>query len=533
MAYTAHSDPKMQEVLHETPEAVTQKCDELVRMIREAKRVCVFTGAGVSTAAGIADYRGPDGVWTLQAKGEEHKIRSIDMMKAVPTMAHCSLVELLKAGRVHHLISQNLDGLHRKSGVAKDNISELHGNTHVEFCNRCYREYLRDFDVTAVQCAGRSRMLPGGGFDHRTGRHCEVQGCGGELEDNIIHFGENLPAQVIERGFAESRAADLHIVLGSSLTVSPACQMPLTTKEAKAGNKLVIVNMQRTPLDDRADLLIRTPINAVMERVMSGLGLRPPPFTLRRRIATWLDSDGHLKVNGVDEEGIPASIVKSWVKSGDNITLNFFGHYSEPEALLPVVPSGHDAAALGDMVVYRVLEFQPACPEGGWGLGGCDVRLKSEGSSPPHISQASRGRGGASAQASKVVDPLPQDDTDYSSWFAVAPQASCPHCPGIISPEALTVDLKASCSECGNVGENMLCLGCHTVCCGRHVKQHMLAHHEATSHPMVCGFIDLSFWCYPCEAYIAPSNKHVMPYYAAFHMAKFGTLPPTAGTRVV
>merc|ERR1712110_142559 len=102
------------------------------------------------------------------------------------------------------------------------------------------------------------------------------------------------------------------------------------------------------------------------------------------------------------------------------------------------------------------------------------------------------------------------DETDYSGWFAVQPADDCPHTgTDVLAIDQISYDIKAPCSTCGNVGENMLCLGCHAVYCGRHVKQHMLAHHDSTGHPLVCGMIDLSFWCYRCDQYITPSNPRL------------------------
>eukprot|EP00755_Sulcionema_specki_P002368 Sspe_Gene.118515::Locus_112155_Transcript_2_3_Confidence_0.500_Length_555::g.118515::m.118515 len=122
---------------------------------------------------------------------------------------------------------------------------------------------------------------------------------------------------------------------------------------------------------------------------------------------------------------------------------------------------------------------------------------------------------------------------DMSEWHAVSPLSDCPHTPSVVVSDSMCVDLKSPCGVCGNVGENMMCLACHEVHCGRHVLQHMVAHHEATAHPIVCGFIDLSFWCYPCESYIDPANARLHPVYAALHTAKFGSPPPTSSAKIV
>eukprot|EP01064_Diplonema_japonicum_P023458 TRINITY_DN3388_c0_g1_i1.p1 TRINITY_DN3388_c0_g1~~TRINITY_DN3388_c0_g1_i1.p1 ORF type:complete len:510 (+),score=115.67 TRINITY_DN3388_c0_g1_i1:43-1572(+) len=507
MSWTAHKDEKMAEELHEEPKVVVEKSDTLADMIKTAKKVTVFTGAGISTAAGIPDYRGPEGVWTLSAKGEQDKIKKMDMMKAVPTATHMSLVQLMKAGLLHHVISPNVDGLHRKSGIPKKDISELHGNSNIEYCNKCKREYLRDFSVGA------------GLANHLTGRQCIAAGCDGALEDTIIHFGENLPTSVIDSGFQHSRESDLHIVLGSSLTVSPACDMPLETK--RRGGKLVIVNLQRTPLDSETDLRIHAPVNDVLTQVMKTLALEIPPFVLRRTVAVWQDADG-TAVCGLDEEEVPMTLVKSTTVGGKTSTgvsviyraerssvvdVEFYGHYGEPVAHLEVK----------EEPVYYSMEFDPL-RSSVWSVTQREGKVKNIGDIKP-------GNGGASTGMKRKEQDF-VDETDYSSWFAVAPISSCEHLKEIRSPAGMTVDPKAPCGCCGNIGENMMCLICHEVHCGRHVNQHMLSHHETTGHNIVCGFIDLSFWCYTCEAYISPSNPTLSPYYVAYHTAKFGAPPP-------
>jgi NAD-dependent SIR2 family protein deacetylase len=172
--------------------------------------------------------------------------------KAMPTATHMSLVELQNRGILTYLISQNCDGLHRRSGILPEKvkyfrflfstpssashcrllfqISELHGNTNLEYCSKCKKEYLRDYSASASY---RFSV-----HDHRTGRMCVAPGCGAPLLDSIINFGENLPEVPLERAMDQSNKADLHIVLGSSLTVSPACNLPKAT--AKHGGKLVI-----------------------------------------------------------------------------------------------------------------------------------------------------------------------------------------------------------------------------------------------------------------------------------------------------
>lgn len=114
----ANTAPKVAEKEHlEAPAAVNQKAQVLADRIRTSKHLVVFTGAGVSTSAGIADFRGPEGAWTLMAQGREHDLQSIDTLQAIPTPTHMALVELQNRGILKYLISQNCDGLHRRSGI--------------------------------------------------------------------------------------------------------------------------------------------------------------------------------------------------------------------------------------------------------------------------------------------------------------------------------------------------------------------------------------------------------------------------------
>lgn len=126
------------------------------------------------------------------------------------------------------IINQNVDGLHRRSGFPIDKMAELHGNDNLEICKAkdCGKQYMRDYSTRNAR----------GVFDHATGRGCES--CGGMLYDTIINFGENLPIKALEDGFNHGKEADLCLVLGSSLRVTPAAKMPLET--ARKG-KLVIV----------------------------------------------------------------------------------------------------------------------------------------------------------------------------------------------------------------------------------------------------------------------------------------------------
>ncbi|MES1910131.1 MAG: hypothetical protein MHM6MM_002785 [Cercozoa sp. M6MM] len=174
----------------------------LAKLLRQANYSVVYTGAGISTAADIPDFRGPEGVWSRQDRGEEMPDCPVDSQ----------LARWLENGLIKFITSQNVDGLHRKSGVPAGKLAELHGNCFKEYCAECKKEYLRDFDCCDVQGkynAGGPDALSQSGISHLSGRKCT---CGQPLRDSVIHFGEDLPDDHFARAEEESKKADL--VLG-------------------------------------------------------------------------------------------------------------------------------------------------------------------------------------------------------------------------------------------------------------------------------------------------------------------------------
>jgi len=154
-------------------EVVIKKVTELAELVRSSKYFVTYTGAGISTAAGIPDFRGPEGVWTLKAKGQTPK--PSNKGKAVPTMTHMALVSLMNSNHLNFLVSQNCDGLHVKSGISPSKISELHGNTNVEACAGCGKLFYRNFPV---RTCSNSKLL--------TGRRCD--GCSIPLRYTTVAF---------------------------------------------------------------------------------------------------------------------------------------------------------------------------------------------------------------------------------------------------------------------------------------------------------------------------------------------------------
>lgn len=216
----------------------------LGRWIYEARYPVVFTGAGISTESGLPDFRGPDGLWTRRDKGLPPRPTTRRWDEMEPNVGHRAIVELQKSGRMKFLISQNVDNLHLKSGIQEDMIAELHGNMSRLRCIRCER--------TVARSVGKTTCL-----------------CGGSLKGSVVDFGQSLPEKDVSLSFEHSRRSDLFIVVGSSLVVTPAADMP---KEAlRSGAKLVIINEGETPFDSHAHLRFYEKIGDVLPRTVKRL----------------------------------------------------------------------------------------------------------------------------------------------------------------------------------------------------------------------------------------------------------------------
>merc|ERR1719486_350968 len=188
---------------YDSDDVLCRKVDALADMVRTSKHFVAFTGAGISTSAGIPDFRGPTGKWTREAQGLK-PLQGVSIVKAYPTVTHMALLELYNRGVLKYLISQNCDGLHRRSGLPASAISELHGNCWVEICEECGQQHFRDFKCMRIVREGGVKNPT----DHFTGRFCA---CGGRLLNSTIDFGQSLPQKPLERAQQHSRSADLHL----------------------------------------------------------------------------------------------------------------------------------------------------------------------------------------------------------------------------------------------------------------------------------------------------------------------------------
>ncbi|KAI9014119.1 DHS-like NAD/FAD-binding domain-containing protein [Hyaloraphidium curvatum] len=233
-----------------------------MQMLRESTHCVVFTGAGISTSSGIPDFRGPQGVWTREAMGLPPPPMK-DFKTIKPTLTHMALAKLVEEKIVKGIVSQNVDGLHLRSGVPATALAEMHGNYSIERCPTCGEEYYRSAEAHSFKFDGKNR---------ETGRVCLK--CGDKLRDTIVNFNESLPRNALRFASAHTFAADLYLCLGSSLSVYPAASFP--ESHMNRGKRAVIVNLQRTHLDDEATLRIGAPVDVVMKLVMDELDIPIP-----------------------------------------------------------------------------------------------------------------------------------------------------------------------------------------------------------------------------------------------------------------
>ena len=217
--------------------------EQFAQWMFEAKYPVVFTGAGISTESGLPDFRGPDGIWTRQAKGFSPKPRPFSSVE--PNAGHRAIVELQNLGKMRYLISQNVDNLHLRSGIRPDLLAELHGNTNKLRCQRCQTQVDKS---------------PGS----------EICSCGGKLVSSVVDLGDPLPKKELENSFRHSQQCDLFIVVGSSLVVSPANEMPRVALES--GARLVIINQGETPLEENCHLRFEEKIGEVLPPAVEKLG---------------------------------------------------------------------------------------------------------------------------------------------------------------------------------------------------------------------------------------------------------------------
>lgn len=243
--------------------AIREDVERLSSWLDVCSRVVVFTGAGISTESGIPDFRSPDGIWSKmkpvyfdeflaseEARREAWRRKLVvdeDMASARPNKGHEAVSELVKRGIVSSVITQNIDGLHQRSGVPEECIIELHGNSTYATCLDCTQRYELEPILDAFK---KNETLPVCGS------------CGGMVKTATVSFGQPMPDEAMQRAEAETLACDLFLAVGSSLVVYPAAAFPAMAKQN--GARLVIINREPTGLDHMADLVLNTEIGPTL-----------------------------------------------------------------------------------------------------------------------------------------------------------------------------------------------------------------------------------------------------------------------------
>lgn len=265
------------------PRPPTNRLDEravqaAAALLAASRRVVVLTGAGISTDSGIPDFRGPNGLWTrdpaaerlstLEAYVSDPEVRrrswqaraASPAWTAGPNPGHLALVDLERQGRLHTLVTQNIDGLHQAAGNDPALVVEIHGTMREVVCLRCGDRNPAELALDRVRAGEEDPAClapaPGGGC------------CGGILKSATISFGQSLVATDLERAEAAAEGCDLLLAVGTSLGVYPAAGLvPLATS---AGAAVIVVNAEPTPFDALAEAVVREPISRVLPTIVAG-----------------------------------------------------------------------------------------------------------------------------------------------------------------------------------------------------------------------------------------------------------------------
>jgi NAD-dependent deacetylase len=245
---------------------------EVAGWIADSRRVVVLTGAGISTESGIPDFRGPQGLWTKNPGAEKmatlsHYVADPEVRRrawrnrlespawqAKPNAGHHALVALERSGRLHALITQNVDGLHQAAGSSPALVVEIHGTLH---------------EVTCLDCGERAPMERALARVREGEADPACRSCGGILKSATISFGQNLVARDLERAERAAQECDLLLAVGSTLSVFPIAGVVPVAK--RAGARIVIVNAEPTEMDELADAVIRGPIGQILPLLVNVL----------------------------------------------------------------------------------------------------------------------------------------------------------------------------------------------------------------------------------------------------------------------
>ena len=237
--------------------------------LASARRVVVLSGAGISTESGIPDFRGPQGVWTKDPSAQklatlQHYVADPDVRRrawqkrlqseafgAEPNEGHRALVELERAGKLHMLITQNIDGLHQKAGSTPQRVIEIHGTIHEVVCLQC--------DERAPMQRALDRVRAGDADP-------ACRSCGGILKSATISFGQSLVQEDLVRSERAARSCDVLLAVGTSLSVYPIANVVPIAKQS--GARVLIVNGEPTEMDPIADAVIHGSIGKLLPRLL-------------------------------------------------------------------------------------------------------------------------------------------------------------------------------------------------------------------------------------------------------------------------
>jgi NAD-dependent deacetylase len=244
-----------------------EQLQDAAELIHEARRIVVLTGAGISTESGIPDFRSPGSIWREnppvsyqdfihkpEARRQYWSTRrglSAQVKAAFPNAAHYALVELERRQILLGIITQNFDGLHHDAGHSPERVIELHGTSREAACTLCGA-------LTSMD--DLQQRIDGGEVDPR----CEI--CHGYMKSATILFGQHIPNAVLARAKELTEVCDLFLVVGSSLSVAPAANLPRLALKHDA--PLIIVNLAPTPMDSYADLVLREKAGLVLPRLV-------------------------------------------------------------------------------------------------------------------------------------------------------------------------------------------------------------------------------------------------------------------------
>ena len=232
-----------------------EQVEQAVEMIAAAERIVAFTGAGISTESGLADFRSPGGLWeryrtvtypeflsSAEARVEYWSMRRElipSLLAAGPNPAHDALVVLEEQGKLIAVITQNIDGLHQDAGSKR--VVELHGTNRTAACLTCgFQWQIEDIQL----------RLETGDLDP----HCDT--CNGLIKPETVSFGQSMPAEEMDEAFQLAESCDLMLMIGSSLAVQPAASVPLVTYQN--GGRLLFINRTATDYDELADLVVQS-----------------------------------------------------------------------------------------------------------------------------------------------------------------------------------------------------------------------------------------------------------------------------------